>query len=229
MVVALSHVALGDARVCPDAGQAGRALNDVQHAMVRMLHSLTVPLMQCNYGPTSRGEKLERLNSYIDSLSRTALGHRIQTESSRQVSFNASRMPFMKSDASFDATPWLSTFEAACLVEPRLLKKDKPEVLPRVAPQQGSLSELVHYFTQWDMHHRLRLFPHSMKANLRFSKIFPVPKSEAEDRGVMDRRIPKCFEEGLQGEERYIPSAHDLVEYEADPVHGTVFFYRRCQ
>ena len=84
-----------------------------------------------------------------------------------------------------------------CLVEPRLLERADPLLQPVVAPQTGAVQEVVAFVSQWDQHNRLWLEDSKHKPLLRFSKIFPVPKSDEEDRGVMDRRIPNCFEHSL--------------------------------
>lgn len=194
IVLALTHLALGCPRVCPAAGCSGRDLNSLQQQVCLEIQSLVKPMLRADFGMTSRGEKLEQMARYVNTMSSTSLGLCVPQEQSKQSVFSSDRIRFMKQKSNFDVTPWLDVFEAACLVEPRLLERSEPLSHPPVAPQGGTTTELIKYVSQWDASGRLLLVDSRLKHMLRFSKMFPVPKTAEEDRGVMDRRIPNCHE-----------------------------------
>ena len=108
-------------------------LSPAQHRMCRLLEGLVRVWFR---EPTLFAEraqlKLEALLHQSCLLARSRLGACMAPPArSGAHAFVASRACFMKQEAHFDPTPFLSTFEAVAYVEPRTL--DRPEPRPTSA------------------------------------------------------------------------------------------------
>ena len=123
------------------------------------------------------------------------------------------RSPFAKVHGDFDPTGFLNIFEAATYSEPRLLRLPcaSQHPVPR-AYQSGSQQGLLDYLQKWDNFDRLELVDASDVAPKSRGTLFPVPKSEFEDRIVFNC-IQQNAEEGhLAGASIDTPAGHQLTE-----------------
>ena len=128
IVCALSHLAVSLSEWCPPEAASGRALSTEQTSFVGRVERFVHLLLREAFAPASRTGKVSSLIEYHDNA-RAAAPDGLPPPPQPLCSFDiiASRCPSMSSPSAFDSTPFLGTFESACLLEPNLCAKDAPD------------------------------------------------------------------------------------------------------
>ena len=225
--LALSHLALGRARVCPPRGCAGTALSPPQLEMVAFLEKLACSMCrladvssECGNSLAATGTLLGRLATKLVDLDMVPYARPRQRAAGAgphaEVSPTAGTLrPLVASRASlpsapvhFHPEPFLDgvTREAyenpAALLLPTEQWKPQPSLRARC-----SRTELFRLLRRWDRLGRLHLCePHLVDPD-DMSQIIMVAKSAELDRQIIDRRRRSAKEASLSRAVRHFPHA----------------------
>jgi hypothetical protein len=198
-------------------------LSATQRSIAQRVHGLSVLMCRPPYLTGGRGQmKLRALLAYLWELTPAPVGTKVAPPQTLSVKeFQASRAKFLKRPLHFDPTPWLGPFSAATYIEPDLLlrpsggRSDDWEEKP---PQQrGEDSELLSFVREWDRFGKLHLALASEVPLTDRHQLLPVPKDEAVDRIVHDRRPRNAKEVPLAGWSKVLCSGHSFVDFQLGP------------
>ena len=116
VVMALSFLALGSPRWCPDACRAGRPLSTVQCSMVRRIECFTGSMLRPGIFLRGKLDKLALLHQHIDRVMEAPLGASLPPPS-LIGGFEPlqGRTRYRKAEAAFDPLAFLSPFSGAAL------------------------------------------------------------------------------------------------------------------
>ncbi len=213
MVAALSHVALGFMRTCPDGGRGGAPLNREQLAMVshldrlqRSMRRLADPglgLAGCSAKVITATERLQEIRARLGSSPvvpyarpRTP-GGAVSLASQKQTTVMpgvASRIGLPAISKSFDPLPWFDAAERNAYEHPDSLLREAVEVeeenrrKPLLIRSTFKFDEKMALYRRWDDLRLLRLFPAEDCCALDIAEPFPVVKTADEDRQIIDKR-----------------------------------------
>ncbi|CAK0886367.1 unnamed protein product [Prorocentrum cordatum] len=229
VVLALSHLHLGESRSCPPRARAGRPLSSSQSEMVSRLRRLVRPMCRPLQWQGGRVEKADALLDYLLNAMHLPLGAAAPSPDSEVMTIGPSKAPFAKAECHFDHLAFLAPFSAATFLEPRLLARDGPGAGPlaravgpptrpppaRPARQAGKPGDLLQYLKQWDDVGRLELVDAAdIPQALRGSTLFPVFMDANTQMVVFNRTARNSAELPLGGFSRLTPSAATLVDLE---------------
>ena len=226
MVIALSHAALGGPRRCPSRARSGAPLSSLQRDAAGHLLDISRLYLAPGAAASARAARTHRFVQCAASLAEAPIGSTFEPDLLSPPSrLDPRRAVFAKRQTSFDPTPYLGVFSAAAYLEPDLLSLDRlpqhvrpPAVdLPPPQQQRGATSDVLAFMWQWDRHGRLHLEPPWMTPRSEQGSLFPVWKSDTEDRVVFNR-IPRNSKEfHLPGHAKFTVGGHELCEIQVPP------------
>jgi hypothetical protein len=159
IVITLSFLSTGGNRICPPAARIGMSLSVGQSRVVDELTRLVREFVRDPQSLGGRGlHKIQSLHDLgckikVSSVGDTVVGGRVDF-----VPLVASRTPFAKTVANFDASPFLPPFEAACLLEPRLLETEcGASSASSVADSRGGLARSSQVEGKQPLRRRIKL------------------------------------------------------------------------
>ncbi|CAK0850516.1 unnamed protein product [Prorocentrum cordatum] len=228
VVLALSHLHLGESRSCPPRARAGRPLSSSQSEMVSRLKRLVRPMCQPLQWQGGRVEKADALLDYLLNAMQLPLGAAAPSPDCEGATVDPSKAPFAKAECHFDPLALLAPFSAATFLEPRLLAREGPGASPlaravgpptrpapaRPARQTGKPGDLLQYLKQWDDVGRLELGDVTDSPQALRGTLFPVFKDANTQRVVFNRIARNSAELPLGGFSRLTPGAATLVGLE---------------
>ncbi|CAK0890054.1 unnamed protein product, partial [Prorocentrum cordatum] len=198
VVLALSHLHLGESRICPPRARAGRPCSSSQSEMVSRLSRLVRPMCRPLQWHGGRVEKADALLDYLLNAMQLPLGAVAPFPDCEVTTIDPSKAPFAKAECHFDPLAFLAPFAAATFLEPRLLARDGPGV--------GPLARAVGPPT--------RPAPARPARQALRGTLFPVFKDANTQRVVFNRIARNSAELPLGGFSRLAPSAAVLVDLE---------------
>ncbi|CAK0817411.1 unnamed protein product, partial [Prorocentrum cordatum] len=228
VVLALSHLHLGESRSCPPRARAGRPLSSSQAEMASRLRRLVRPMCGPLQWQGGRMEKADALLDYLLDAMHLPLGAAAPSPDCEGATIDPSKAPFAKAECHFDPLAFLAPFSAATFLEPRLLARDGPGADPlartvgpptrpapaRPARQAGKPGDLLQYLKQRDDVGRLELVDVTDSPQALRGTLFPVFKDANTQRVVFNRIARNSAELPLGGFSRLTPSAAALVDLE---------------
>ncbi|CAK0900373.1 unnamed protein product, partial [Prorocentrum cordatum] len=228
VILALSHLHLGESRSCPPRARAGRPLSSSQSEMVSRLSRLVRPMRRPLQWQGGRVEKADALLDYLLRATHLPVGAVAPSPDCEMMTTDPSKAPFAKAECHFDPLAFLAPFAAATFLEPRLLARDGPGAGPlaravgpparpapaRPARQAGKPGDLLEYLKQWDDVGRLELVDAADSPQALRGTLFPVFKDASTQRVVFNRIARNSSELPLGGFSRLTPSAAMLVDLE---------------
>ena len=118
IVLVLSHLALRQTRICPDAARSGRHLTGVQAAACQAVEVQVRAWFSGLLLPSDRGKcKMEALLGFIGEVQAARPGVKAVPPAALAVrEFKCDRAQYMRQPLNFDCTPHLAVFEAAAFI-----------------------------------------------------------------------------------------------------------------
>ncbi|CAK0802386.1 unnamed protein product, partial [Prorocentrum cordatum] len=226
VVLALSHLYLGESRSCPPRARAGRPLSSSQSEMASRLRRLVRPMRRPLQWQGGRVEKADARLDYLLNPMHLPLGAVAPSPDSEVMTVDPSKAPFAKAECHFDPLAFLAPFSAATFLEPRLPARDGPGAGP-LARAAGKPGDLLQYLKQWDDVGRLELVDAADSPQALRGTLFPVFKLAHAQRVVFNRIARNSAELPLGGFSRLTPSAATLVDLEGFAALGRL--RRRCR
>ena len=216
LVCALSQLACRGRRVAPPRARSGRPLSAVQTEVCSRLMGLSRLIRRPPLTLGGRGAaKLNSLYGYTDRVQATAPGGTCRPPAALVGGdFNAARAEFLNAPALFDPAPHLGPFEAACFLEPRLLEVPRDPCPHPVGGLRCQRAEILKFVRKLDAAGRLHLATPAEAPRDQRMNLIAVPKNEAVDRIVWDRRRRNWLEAHLVGGARDLPAGYLFTDHE---------------
>ncbi|CAK0813826.1 unnamed protein product, partial [Prorocentrum cordatum] len=191
VILALSHLHLGESRSCPPRARAGRPLSSSQSEMVSRLSRLVRPMCRPLQWQGGRVEKADALLDYLLRAMHLPVGAVAPSPDCEMMTIDPSKAPFAKAECHFDPLAFMER-----------------------ARQAGKPGDLLEHLKQWDDVGRLELVDAADSPQALRGTLFPVFKDASTQRVVFNRIARNSSELPLGGFSRLTPSAAVLVDLE---------------
>jgi hypothetical protein len=125
IVLSFSFLTVGESRVCPVNTRVGMSHSAEQLRVICELNRLVREFVRDPQTLGGRGLfKIKSMHELSNNIAAAPTDESVVGGRVDFVPLIADRTPFSKTKTSFDASPFLPAFEAACLLEPRLLEEN---------------------------------------------------------------------------------------------------------